>query len=289
MRLVFLGTPEPAVTVLRAVAARHEVVLVITRPDRRRGRGGTFSASPVKLAALELGLRVGHRLDELEGEEAQLGVVVAYGAMIPAAVLDRTPMLNVHFSLLPRWRGAAPVERAILAGDLETGVSIMMLDTGLDTGPVYLERRVRIDEKSTADLTHELADLGAQALLEVLATPSLLANPRVQEGEATYAQKLTAETFHVTPRVSRVEVLRTTRLGRAFTFVEGRRVLILEARSDSARVDPGVVEVRDGRVLLGALDGALVLERVQPEGSRPMNARDWWAGARLEPGASRWA
>jgi methionyl-tRNA formyltransferase len=123
MRLAFLGTPEPAVPTLRAlVDADHDVAIVITRPDRRRGRGKELSPSPVKAAAQELGLRVGHQLSELEGLSVERGVVVAYGALIPSSVLDVVPMLNVHFSLLPRWRGAAPVERAILAGDESTGV-----------------------------------------------------------------------------------------------------------------------------------------------------------------------
>src|SRR5277367_1823366 len=129
MRLVFLGTPEAAVPSLDAVvAAGHDVVLVITRPDRRRGRGSELSPSPVKVAATRLGLSVGHRLADLDDIDAERGVVVAYGAIIPAAILDRLPMLNVHFSLLPRWRGAAPVQRAILAGDEETGISIISLE-----------------------------------------------------------------------------------------------------------------------------------------------------------------
>ncbi|MDE3064659.1 MAG: methionyl-tRNA formyltransferase, partial [Acidobacteriota bacterium] len=126
MRLAFLGTPAAAVPTLRAlVEAGHDVEVVVTRPDRRRGRGGEVSHSPVQLAAEELGLRVAHSLDGLDALEVERGVVVAYGSLIPAEVLARVPMLNVHFSLLPRWRGAAPVARAILAGDDETGVSVM--------------------------------------------------------------------------------------------------------------------------------------------------------------------
>jgi methionyl-tRNA formyltransferase len=188
MRLAFLGTPDAAVPVLRAlVDAGHDVAIVITRPDRRRGRGGELSPSPVKAAALSLGLEVGHRLDDLDGLEVQRGIVVAYGAMIPAAVLEKTPMLNVHFSLLPRWRGAAPVERAILAGDAETGVGIMSLEETLDTGPLHAERRTDVDDKTAAQLTAELASLGAEALIEVLASRELLENPTPQTGEATYA------------------------------------------------------------------------------------------------------
>lgn len=291
MRLAFLGTPEPAVASLRAlVGAGHDVAIVITRPDRRRGRGGALSASPVKVAAESLGIPVVHRLADLDGVRVERGVVVAYGAMIPARVLGAVPMLNVHFSLLPRWRGAAPVERAILAGDAETGVCIMSLEEGLDTGPVHLERRVVIDEKTAAQLTAELALVGAAALVEVLASPDLLAHPRAQEGTATYAEKLTKETWHVTPAMSRSEVLRTVRLGGAFTFVDGRRVRIDDAQVGATiGVGAGAIASHDGEVTIGAADGPVELVRVQPEGSRPMSAIDWWAGARLDASSARWS
>ncbi len=290
MHLAFLGTPEPAVASLRAlVAASHDVQIVITRPDRRRGRGAGLTASPVKVAAQELGIRVAHRLADLDEVEVERGVVVAYGAMIPAAVLERIPMLNVHFSLLPRWRGAAPVERAILAGDAQTGVSVMTLEAGLDTGPVHLERRVDVGDKTATQLTDELARVGARALVEVLASKELLAHPRPQVGEATYAQKLTAETFHLDPSMSQSLVLRTVRLGRAFALVEGRRLRVDEARVSVARVVPGSVSLVDGEVVLGAADGGIALVQVQPEGSRPMAAKAWWAGARLDGATARWS
>ncbi|MGA1358221.1 MAG: methionyl-tRNA formyltransferase, partial [Ilumatobacteraceae bacterium] len=137
-RIVYLGTPEVAVSPLRAlVAAGVDVALVITRVDKRRGRGGELSPSPVKRAAMDLGIPVSHRLEDALTVGADLGVVVAYGRIIPAAVLERLAMINVHFSLLPRWRGAAPVERALLAGDQETGICIMRVEEGLDTGVVY--------------------------------------------------------------------------------------------------------------------------------------------------------
>jgi methionyl-tRNA formyltransferase len=290
MHLAFLGTPEPAVASLRAlVAAGHDVEIVITRPDRRRGRGARLTASPVKVAAEELGLRVEHRVADLDGLDVERGVVVAYGAIIPGAVLERIPMLNVHFSLLPRWRGAAPVERAILAGDAQTGICVMSLESGLDTGPVHLERRVDVDDKSAAQLTEELADLGARALVEVLASPELLEHPRPQVGEVTYAEKLTAETFHLEPSMPRSLVLRTVRLGRAFTLVERGRLRIDEARISDAQVPPGSISLVEGDVVLGADDGAVVLLRVQPEGSRPMAATAWWAGARLDGAVARWS
>ena len=279
MRLAFLGTPEAAVPSLDAlIAAGHEVVLVVTRPDKRRGRGSALSPSPVKAAAMAHGLHVTHRLADVETSGAERGVVVAYGAIIPASLLALIPMLNVHFSLLPRWRGAAPVQRAILAGDLETGVSIMSLEPTLDTGPVHLERRITIEEKSAATLFEELAHLGAAALIEVLDTPTLLANPVAQVGDATYADKLTKETLHLSPANSAELALRTVRLGGAYCFVEGARVGVLEAHVVETVAAPGVVALRDGAVVLGTAEGSFAVDSVRPEGSPTMDALAWWRG-----------
>jgi len=291
MRIAFLGTPDAAVPSLRAlVRTGHEIVIVITRPDRRRGRGPELSPSPVKAAALEMGLPVAHHLSDLDPSSVDIGVVVAYGALIPAAVLEQVPMLNVHFSLLPRWRGAAPVERAILAGDAVTGVSVMTLEAELDTGPVHLDRRVEIGRKSAEELTTELAMLGAQALIEVLASPELLEHPHPQTGEVTYAQKLTKETFRLVPSMTRAEVLRITQLGRAFAMVEGRRIRVDGAEdAGHGEVKPGAVGWIDGRVLLGCTDGSVAIVEIQPEGARPMSAAAWWAGARLDSMCARWS
>jgi methionyl-tRNA formyltransferase len=290
MRLAFLGTPEAAVPSLRAlVDAGHDVVVVITRADRKRGRGGAMSSSPVKACAQELGLSIGHRLSDLDDLDIERGVVVAYGRLIPADLLARMPMLNVHFSLLPRWRGAAPVERAILAGDAETGVSIMTLEEELDTGPVHLERRVTLGDKSLATLLDELAALGAAALSDVLASPELLATPRPQRGEASYATKLTKEDHRLVPSTPATQLARVIRLGRAFAYVEGRRLLVENATVvHDADVDAGSIALRDGRVLFGTADGALNLERVRPESAKSMNATAWWSGARLDPTVVRW-
>ena len=288
MRLAFLGTPEAAVPSLEAlVAAGHDVVLVISQPDRRRGRGSEVSASPVKAAALALGLRVGDSLALLSDVDVEMAVVTAYGAIIPDSLLQRTPMLNVHFSLLPRWRGAAPVERAILAGDVETGVGIISLEPTLDTGPLHAERRIEIGEKTASQLTAELAQMGAELLVEVLASPELLNNPRPQVGESTYAAKLTPETFHLTPELSALQARRVVALERAFIKVGARRLKILGATPSDVVVAEGFVRLHDGVLALGFSDGALALTWVQPEGSRTMEGLEWWAGARLE-GAVGW-
>ena len=308
MRLAFLGTPEAAVPSLRAlVDAGHDVAIVITRPDRKRGRGGQVSPSPVKACAQELGLSIGHRLSDLDDLNVERGVVVAYGRLIPAEVLARIPMLNVHFSLLPRWRGAAPVERAILAGDAETGVSIMTLDEDLDTGPVHLEKRVEIHAKSLSSLLGELATIGAHALTEVLDSPELLAHPRSQRGEVTYAPKLTKEDRHLNSSFSAAQLLRIVQLGQAFAFVRDRRLLVESATafrmgqaftvanqqggpadSESDVVTAGTIALRFGRVLLGAADGAIALDRVRPESGKPMSAPSWWSGARFESDSVQW-
>jgi methionyl-tRNA formyltransferase len=290
MRLAFLGTPEAAVPSLRSlVDAGHDIELVVTRPDRKRGRGGTLSPSPVKACAQALGLTIGHRLSDLDELDVDRGVVVAYGRLIPAELLARIPMLNVHFSLLPRWRGAAPVERTILAGDHETGVSIMTLEADLDTGPVHVERRVVVGEKRLATLLDELATLGAQALTEVLGSAELLANPRAQLGEPTYATKLTKEDHHLRASATAVQLTRVIRLGRAFAFVNGRQLLVEEATVDLGDVvPPGAVAFRDGRVLFGASDGAIALERVRPESAKTMSAIAWWVGARIDTNTAQW-
>ena len=169
-RLVFLGTPDAAVEPLRTlVGSGHDVALVVSRPDKRRGRGGALVPSPVKAAALELGLAVTDSLADVTGTGAELGVVVAYGRIIPVSVLHEVPMVNLHFSLLPRWRGAAPVERAILEDDAETGVCLMAVEAGLDTGGIYAVATTTIGTEETADeLRPRLVTLGCGLLEEHL-------------------------------------------------------------------------------------------------------------------------
>jgi methionyl-tRNA formyltransferase len=290
VRLAFLGTPEAAVTSLRAlVDAGHDVAIVITRPDRKRGRGSQLTPSPVKACAQELGLNVEHRLSDLDDLGVERGVVVAYGRLIPGELLERIPMLNVHFSLLPRWRGAAPVERAILAGDAETGVSIMTLDVNMDTGPVHLERRIDVGEKTLATLLAELASLGAQALTDVLDSSELLANPHAQEGVATYAEKLIKEDFHLSATLTAEQNLRIVRLGQAFAVVAGRRILV-EGATPYQGDGPagGSIAMRDGRVVMGVADGAIVLDQVRPESANSMGAVAWWSGARFDQNVALW-
>lgn len=288
-RLVVLGTPAPAATALRAlVAAGHRVELVVTRPDRRRGRGSLLMASPVKEAALQLGLPVTSRLDDVAQVGAELGVVVAYGKIIPQRLLDVVPMVNLHFSLLPRWRGAAPVERALLAGDERTGVCVMRLDAGLDTGPVIARREIAIsDGDDAASLTRRLSEVGAELLVEVLA-PGVAAIPPgdPQVGEPTYAAKIEPQELRISWEQPALAISRLVRLGRAFTTWRGQRLRVLEASplEGGAVEPPATVVVRGGQLAVVTGGGLLQVQRVQPGGKRPMPADEWLRGARPLPG-----
>jgi methionyl-tRNA formyltransferase len=241
-----------------------------------------MTPSPVKAAAIQLGVPVSHELLDVARAGVELAVVVAYGRIIPSTLLAEIPMLNVHFSLLPRWRGAAPVERAILAGDVETGVCLMKIEEGLDTGPVYARRAVPIREDETLEqLRSELVEQSCSLLVEVLAGGvSELPDPEPQRGEATVASKITPEDLHLDWHNTTLQLGRVVRLGRAWTTFRGRRLSILEATVDGDGKE--VAEAAPGTLVgtaVATADGALVLRRVQPESRSPMSADDWIRGA----------
>jgi methionyl-tRNA formyltransferase len=264
------------------VAAGHEVALVVSRPDKKRGRGGALTPSPVKEAALALGLPVTDRVDDLLTAGAELGVVVAYGRLIKPHVLAVLPMVNLHFSLLPRWRGAAPVERAILAGDAVTGVCVMALEEGLDTGPLYAvqERIIGMDE-TLDELRSDLVGIGTRMLLDLL--DAGLPVPRPQEGEPTYAAKIDPAEYRLDWSRPAVELHRVVRLGQAWTTFRDRRLRVLRTRvAPVTALAPG--EVDPAALLVGAGEGALELVEVQPEGKGPQAAAAWRNGARLQVG-----
>ncbi len=273
---MYLGTPDMAVPPLHAlVAAGFEVAAVVTRADARRGRGSEVSPSPVKATALELRIPVLHRVDEVRDLDVELGVVVAFGRLIGPEVLAAVPMVNLHFSLLPRWRGAAPVERALLAGDATTGVCLMQLDEGLDTGPVHACIEVPIGPEQTADeLRRELVDVGSRLLIEQLQTG--LGAPQPQVGEPTYAAKLQPDDRCLDWTATATERHRTVRLGGAFTTFRGRRLRVVSA----AVVDAAAV----GDQLDGDIVGGLRLLTVQPESKAPMPFAAFANGARPLPG-----
>ncbi len=293
-RLVYLGTPDMSVGPLRAlVDAGHEIALVVSQPDRRRGRGGRTSPSPVKQAALDLGLEVTDAVDDVLGAGADLGVVVAFGRLIRPHVLAALPMVNLHFSLLPRWRGAAPVERAILAGDERTGVDLMVVEEGLDTGGVYDRTEVEIGPDETADeLRDRLSGLGAEMLVRNLREG--LGDPAPQVGEPTYAHKLTVDDLLLDWAGPAVDVHRRVRVGGAWTTWNGARLKVwhtaLLPGSDDTGAGPALAA--DGPVPVGPVgvdvrtgDGVVRLVEVQPEGKRRMPAADWARGLAGEPAA----
>jgi methionyl-tRNA formyltransferase len=231
---------------------------------------------------------VSEEVSDLAHSSATLGVVVAYGALIPSAILDAMPMLNAHFSLLPRWRGAAPVERAILAGDEITGVCVMGLEATLDTGPVYARASTPIDHKSADELRDELAGLGAVLLVDVVSRDAL-PTPQVQTGEATYARKLSREDFILDPHDDVTQLERIVRLGRAETWIDARRVRVLAATiTPGSATIPGRAAVVEGALELGARGGSLRLERVRPEGSRDMDGAAWWRGLHHDVTSAPW-
>jgi len=275
MRLAFLGTPQMAVPPLRAMVEHgFDVVAAVTRADKRRGRGSSLVPSPVKLAAEELGIPVHHRVDDLLDLAVDLGVVVAFGQIIKPHVLAQIPMVNLHFSLLPRWRGAAPVERALLAGDAQTGVCLMEVEEGLDTGGVYERAVVPIGATTTADeLRAELVVAGTEMLVRRLRDG--LGAPAPQQGEPTYAAKIRPEELHLDWTRSPVELDRVVRVGGAWTTFRGKRLKVLAA---------SVAGAGPGDVLDGDCVGGLRLERVQPEGKGPMAWADFARGARAVPG-----
>ncbi len=271
---------------LRAlVAAGFEVALVVSQPDRKRGRGARLVPTPVKAAALALGLAVSDEVDHVVAVGADLGVVVAYGRLIRPPILARLDLVNLHFSLLPRWRGAAPVERAILAGDEETGVCVMGLEEGLDTGPVHACERVPIGPDETADeLRARLVARGSELLVRTLSAG--LGAPAPQVGEPTYAAKLDPAELHLDWSRPALELHRLVRVGGAWTTFRGRRLKVRRTRllpvdpSEPGPLAPGVLE----GIRVGTGGGGLELVEVQPEGRAAQAGTAWRNGARPLPG-----
>ncbi len=293
MRVVFMGTPEFSVPVLEALHAAHEVVCVYCQPPRPAGRGKKDRPSPVQARAEALGLPVRHpvslRSGDAQAEFAALGadvaVVVAYGLILPQAVLDapRRGCLNIHASLLPRWRGAAPIHRAIMAGDTETGVAIMRMEAGLDTGPVLLEARTRIGaEETTADLHDRLSAMGARLIVEALSRLDSLV-PVPQDGEGvTYAAKIDKAEARIDWSAPAGEVDRLIRglspFPGAWTEIAGERVKLLRSRIAEGSGRPGAVL---GGFTIACGTGAVEITEAQREGKRPMRGEDLLRGLSL--------
>ncbi|MFO1138974.1 MAG: methionyl-tRNA formyltransferase [Paracoccus sp. (in: a-proteobacteria)] len=292
MRVIFMGTPDFSVPALRAIAARHEVVAVYSQPPRAAGRGQKPRPSAVQRAAEELGLpvRVPERLKSAEDQAefaalgADVAVVVAYGLILPQAVLDapRLGCLNIHASLLPRWRGAAPIHRAIMAGDAETGVAIMQMEAGLDTGPVLAEARTPIGpEDTTADLHDRLAGMGAGLVVDVLGRLPLPAVPQAAAG-VTYASKIDKAEARIDWTRPAAEVDRLIRglspFPGAWCLIGDERVKLLRSRLVAGQGAPG--QVLSGFVIACG-EGAVEVLDAQREGKRPMPAAEILRGLAL--------
>jgi methionyl-tRNA formyltransferase len=259
----------------------YDIAIVVSKKDKRRGRGGGTAPSPVKAAALELGLQVSDDPDDLLTCDADLGVVVAYGRIIKPHILERLPLVNIHFSLLPRWRGAAPVERAILEGDPTTGVCLMTIEEGLDTGGVYACEELAIGEGETLDeLNARLVELGTRLLLDRLRTG--LGAPVPQDGEATYAEKIDPGELRIEWSQPVERVHRLVRLGEAWTEFRGKRLKVRRARPVALTTPLAPGELAGTAV--GTGDGAMELLEVQPEGKRTVGAAAWVNGAHPSAG-----
>lgn len=298
MRVVFMGTPDFAVPSLAAVAERHEIALVVTRPDAVRGRGRELVASPVKAKAVELGIPVleaSRMTPEAKAAVAEAApdimCVVAFGCILPDDLLAMAPhgAVNVHASLLPRWRGAAPIQRSILAGDVQTGVSIMRVAHDLDAGAWCRQAATAVAEKGTAELTAELAETGAAEL--VAALDDIAAGRDVWHGQdealVTVAAKVTKAEMRLDPAdAAGVNALRVQASGDtapARMVLGGKGVRVLRAVvCGEKKLAAGEVTVEHGRVFLGCSDGCLELLEVKPDGKKAMEARAWASGLRGE-------
>ena len=298
MRTAYLGTSEFAVAVLRRLAASpHRPVLVVTPPDRPRGRGRKVAPPPAAAAARELGIEL-HQTDRVSDPDslqrirasgAEIGVVCAFGQLIRERLLSELEMLNVHPSLIPRWRGAAPIERAIMAGDTETGVTIMRVDAGLDSGPVALAERTPIEPTDDyGTLSARLAELGGGQIVRAL---DLRAGGQLElteqdESLATYADKITAAERRLDPARPAAELERTVRalhphVGAYLELDGGGRLGVGAASAQDGALPPGQLAADGHALRLGCGEGVLRLDVVQPPGKRPMPADAYLRGHQI--------
>ena len=299
MRIIFMGSPAFAVPTLEAlVAAGHEVVAAYCQPPRSAGRGKALRPTAVQLRAEALGipvrspvsLRAPEAQSEFASLEPDVAVVAAYGLILPQAVLDVPPLgcLNVHGSLLPRWRGAAPVQRAIMAGDEVTGVTIMRMEAGLDTGPMLLKREISIDRKNAGQLTEEIAVLGAEAMVEVLGQLDALPLVTQPEHGVTYAAKISKDEARIDWSRPARELKRLVQglapFPGAWFELGGQRVKLLGADAVQASGTPGTVT--DDRLTIACGDGALAPLLLQRAGRSPMGLDEFLRGFPVAQGTS---
>jgi len=303
MNIIFAGTPDFAVAPLKALASEHQIVAVFTQPDRKAGRGKRLTASPVKETALEIGVPVFQpttlkdQTELIRSFKADVMVVVAYGMLLPQEILDIPPLgcLNIHASLLPRWRGAAPIQRAIEAGDSLTGISIMRMELGLDTGPVYKMLSVNITESDTSQSMHDhLSELGAKGIIDTLTAlqnnPSLV--PQIQDDSlSNYAKKITKAEAEIDWNKSAKEIHQQLR---AFipwpvsqTQHQGTRLRVWQAsvmKTNSSKNPGTIIAISDSNVDVACSTGTLRLEKLQRDGSKPMSYAQFRNGYTLSIG-----
>jgi len=294
VRVVYFGTSDFAAAVLRRLGASdaHRPVLAVTPPDRRQGRGRKLTPVPAAATAAELGIEV-LRTEATEAPEAlaairaakpEVGVVCAFGQLLREPLLSELGLLNVHPSLLPRWRGAAPIERAILAGDERTGVTIMRLDAGLDSGPIAVAEEVEIGDDDYGELAARLEPLGSRLLIEALdrrARDELELEPQ-DDALATYAEKIEAADRRLDLTRPAIELERRVRaltphIGAYLELEGGERLGVTEARAEPGELAPGAVDADDG-LLLGCGEGVLRLLRVRPAGGKSMDVGSYLRG-----------
>lgn len=304
MKLIFAGTPDFAAQALHALlVAGHQIELVLTQPDRPSGRGMALHASPVKTLALASGIEVFQpqtlrdtaAQERIQAVGAEAMIVAAYGLILPQAVLDmpRLGCLNIHASLLPRWRGAAPIQRAILAGDKQTGVGIMQMEAGLDSGPVLLSGELLISAEETAATLHDkLAALGAQLIVQALERWPLTPCPQPAEG-ICYATKIDKAEAQIDWRMSAAQLDRQIRAFNPFpgaTAVLGGSTFKLwcaRIENNALTAEPGVILSADRKgILVACGEGALRLTELQKAGGKRLSAAQFLAGNTISPGAS---
>ena len=297
MRLAFMGTPDFAVPALKALhEAGHEIAAVYSQPPRRAGRGKKLTPSPVQKAAEGLGLEVRTPVS-LKGEKEQIefadleldaAVVAAYGLILPQAILDapRLGCLNIHGSLLPRWRGAAPVQRAILAGDEETGITIMQMEAGLDTGPMLLKALTPVDRKTAGELTDELSALGAKLMVRYLADPKAFIPEEQDDEHATYAKKIekqeAALDFSKPCEAVEQQIRAFNPMPGAFFEYEAQRYRIHSAETLDQAGEAG--KVLTDQLVIGCGKGAIQPKVIQRAGKPKMELRDFLNGTKIPVG-----
>jgi methionyl-tRNA formyltransferase len=297
VRVAYLGSSDFAAAILRRLAGAPELrpVLVITPPDRRQGRGRKLAPVPAAVAAAELGIEIlrteateqPQALERVRALSPDLGVVCAFGQLLREPLLSELELLNVHPSLLPRWRGAAPIERAIIAGDAETGVSIMRVTAGLDSGPVGRQEAIAIGDDDYGRLSGRLERLAGRLLVEALDARRRDQLELVEQDDslATYAEKIGPGDRRLDPARPAVELERRVRaltphIGAHLELADGRRLGVVEARAEDGELERGSLDGRDG-LRLGCGEGVLRLLRVRPEGGRPMDADAYLRGHQL--------